>query len=54
MSRVGALSFLGLGKEATWNTPVAASAFFPFSSESLKVSIEPIAEAQMYSPHPRG
>jgi len=47
MSRVGALSFLGLGKEATWNTPVAASAFFPFSSESLKVSIEPIAEAQI-------
>ena len=47
MSRVGALSFLGLGRETTWNTPVAASAFFPFSSESLKVSIEPIAEAQI-------
>ena len=47
MSRVGALSFLGLGRETAWNTPVAASAFFPFSSESLKVSIEPIAEAQI-------
>lgn len=47
MSRVGALSFLGLGRETTWNTAVAPTAFFPFSSESLKVSIEPIAEAQI-------
>lgn len=47
MSKVGALSSLGLAKETAWNTPVAASSFFPFSSESLKVSIEPIQEAQI-------
>lgn len=47
MSKLGALSSLGVAKETTWNTPVAASTFFPFSSESLKISIEPIQEAQI-------
>lgn len=47
MSKTGAFSSLGLAKETTWNTPVAASAFVPFTSESLKHSIEPIQEVQI-------
>lgn len=47
MSRVGALSFIGLEKELIWNVPSDFIHFFPFFSESFKVSIEPIAEVQI-------
>lgn len=39
---VGMTGFLGLGKEITWGTPVAAVRYAPLLSESLELSIEQI------------
>lgn len=47
MSNIGAFSALGLGKETTWGTGVAATAWFPFSGEGFRDGPEPISELQM-------
>lgn len=47
MSSVGALGVVGLGKESTFGTGVAASKFFPFTSEGFRDGPEAVQEAQI-------
>lgn len=37
---IGQFAHIGLAKETAWGTPVAATAYFPFESESLTLEIE--------------
>lgn len=43
----GIFSFIGLGKESVWGTPVASTDYLQFISESLTHEIEQLMEAEL-------
>lgn len=47
MAGIGALAHIGLAKETTFGTPVAATAYLPFETESITAEIEQVVDSSL-------